>query len=732
MKKSVRRLFSITVFFAIIFIGISAIAKDKGTPGNGGKYSPVISEKVKQKAEDGQMVPVLIKLKEEWEHPSVKKMTTSADPAHFISKQDIKRLQKALETSFTPEESKKDIKVIHKLENIPWVTGKINQKAFEKLKVHPNVAIIAEDTKEKAHLAESGPIINSGSVHLAGYTGIGATVAVIDTGIDTDHPDLLNDLIWEECFLSGGGCPVTGGHRASGSGSAEDGHGHGTHVSGIITSGHATYKGIAPDTKIVALKMLDDTGSGWTSDRIAALDWIVSNKDTYGINVVNMSIGTNYVYPGICDSNRPEGAAAADAVKAAGIILFASSGNDAEGGGITDPACLSSVISVGATYDADVGFMHWSVCNDSQTAADQIACFSNVSSDLDLLAPGSRILSSGLGGGIISNSGTSMASPHAAALAALIIEKNSFLTPDEIENILKSSGTSIYDARIDISFPRIEAVGALNSTPDPYPSLALNTIGTGSGTVTGAGIYNYGDTATVTATADSGSAFTGWSGPDTAECNTGSVSMIDDKSCTATFALDYCLSDPLKIDPGICGCGVADTDTDSDGTLDCNDLDDDNDGMPDDYEVVQGFNPLDALDASNDPDGDRLANLDEYNLGTDPNDIDSDNDGIADGFDGYPLDDQQSSCIDLIQNDLSFESFITVQAAIDDPNAIDDDIIQITAADFGEDVLYDRPNITLTLSGGYFCGFTYNPSKTLINSLIIRNGTIIVENLVID
>jgi subtilisin family serine protease len=68
------------------------------------------------------------------------------------------------------------------------------------------------------------------------------TVAVIDSGIDTDHPDLNNDLIWEECFLDDSGCPVTGGKRASDSGSAEDGFGHGTHVSGIITSGNATYR----------------------------------------------------------------------------------------------------------------------------------------------------------------------------------------------------------------------------------------------------------------------------------------------------------------------------------------------------------------------------------------------------------------------------------------------------------------------------------------------------------
>ena len=318
------------------------------------KYSPVISEKVKQKVAAGEEVAVLIKLKEEWEHPSVKKMTTAADPAHFISKQDIKKLQKALETSFTPEETQKDIKIIHKLENIPWITGKINQKAFEKLKVNANVAIIEENIKQKVYLAQSGPMINSDLVHNEGYTGDGVTVAVIDTGIDTDHPDLQDDLVREECFLSGGGCPGSGGTRASGSGSAEDGFGHGTHVSGIITSGHTTYTGIAPDTGIVALKVLADTGSGYAADTMAAIDWVVENKDIYGISAINMSLGSQAGWPGICDSLWSGYAAAANAAKAAGIVLFASSGNEAYTNGMGVPACLSSVISVGAVYDANL------------------------------------------------------------------------------------------------------------------------------------------------------------------------------------------------------------------------------------------------------------------------------------------------------------------------------------------------------------------------------------------
>ena len=85
---------------------------------------------------------------------------------------------------------------------------------------------------------------------------------------------------------------------------------------------------------------------------------------------------------------------------------------------------------------------------------------------------------------------------------------------------------------------------------------------------------------------------------------------------------------------------------------------------------------------------------------------------------------------DAIQNYLSLEYFTTVQAAIDDPNAIDDDILQLTIADFDEDILYDR-NTILTLSGGYFCNFSSNPSTSSINSLKIRAGTIILEYLIL-
>jgi len=465
MRNKVRFSIFLIVFFSFSLLRAPANANGAKNQQNPPKYFPVIADKVNQQVELGRKIPVLIKLKEEWEQPTISRMATSTDPARFISKHEIKSLQETVESSFTPDERKNDIQIIHKLANTPWITGKLNRKALEKLKTNPNVAQVVEDLPVSVSLAESSPLINADAAFSAGYSGNWVTVAVLDTGIDTDHPGLQDDLAWEECFLQDGGCPSTGTTTASGPGSAEDGHGHGTHVSGIITSSHATYRGIAPSAGIVAIKVLDNSGSGWSSDVISAIDWVTSNKDTYDIGVINMSLGGGFDY-NECDSSYPAYAASADAARSAGVTLFAASGNDALSSYINAPACLSSVVSVGAVYDANVGGRAWTSCTDSTTQADQITCFSNASSVLELLAPGAIIYSSGLGGGIASVSGTSMASPHAAAAAALMLQKDPTLLPADLVAILKNTGTPVHDERTGQEYPRIDALAALNATPD--------------------------------------------------------------------------------------------------------------------------------------------------------------------------------------------------------------------------------------------------------------------------
>jgi subtilisin family serine protease len=454
LKQKIKRIFLFTVSFLLLTFFTSV-------PNGFTDYVPIISERVSMAVNQNQKVRVMIKLKEEHESPFVSRMTTAKDPARFISRKAVKRLRAKLESSFTAGELKSDINIVHRLENIPWVTGRINQRALSRLRNNPNVAMVSEDLQIKASLAESGPLIDRDTAHSYGYTGSGINIAVFDTGIDTNHPDLINDIVHEECFLNTG-CPP-GIH------SAEDGDGHGTHVSGIITSSNSIYKGIAPDAGIAAIKILDDNGNGLISDALAAADWIIDNGAAYAIKIINMSFGVIDTFPADCDKVFPLEFEAAvtllEAAKNAGVAVFAAAGNDAKFDAMTAPACISSVISVGAVYDADVGFKNWSGCSDSLTSADKIVCFSNVASSLDLLAPGSVIQSSDIGGFTSTKSGTSMASPHAAGVAALLLEKAPALSVDCIEDVLKRTGELIFDSRINMSFPRINAAAALNGLP---------------------------------------------------------------------------------------------------------------------------------------------------------------------------------------------------------------------------------------------------------------------------
>jgi subtilisin family serine protease len=443
----------ISAGFILLSVGFSYFYADAAP----NYSSAVVKQGVEQAFADQDRVAVLIKLKD----PSI------SSPGRLPVKTSSNRLQSNFKAAFSRETIAGEMKINRKMGRIPWISARISRGVLETLRHHDQVAVIEEDVPIYASLAESAPLIHGDRAYHNGYTGMGINVAVVDTGIDTDHPDLVDSVVWEECFLSEDPCPLTGTDRASGPGSGEDNNGHGSHVSGIITSDNETYRGIAPAAGIVAIKILDGGGNGNLSDLVAALDWVADNHDTHGIRIVNMSLGS-FVYAGICDNENPSLAEAADAVKAAGVVLVAASGNDGSDGGLDSPACLSSVISVGAVYDAGVDERsYYQVCTDWTTAPDQIACFSNVSTVLDLLAPGARIASTYLNGGTTVKAGTSMACPHAAGMAALLLEANPDQGPDDLLSLMAGTGMPVYDARIDISFPRINATAALGiDSPD--------------------------------------------------------------------------------------------------------------------------------------------------------------------------------------------------------------------------------------------------------------------------
>jgi len=213
-------------------------------------------------------------------------------------------------------------------------------------------------------------------------TGAGVRVAVVDTGIDLDHPDLAAN--------------IAGGYNAiSPSRNADDDNGHGTHVAGIIAALDNTVGvlGVAPQASLLAVKVLNRRGSGYLSDIIEGIQWSVNN----GADVINMSLGTT--------SNVQSFHDAITAAYNAGVVVVAAAGNSGSRDNTVEyPAKYPEVIAVSATGTNNV-----------------IASFSSRGTEVELAAPGMNVPSTYMGGGLKTLSGTSMASPHVAGVAALII-----------------------------------------------------------------------------------------------------------------------------------------------------------------------------------------------------------------------------------------------------------------------------------------------------------------------
>lgn len=144
--------------------------------------------------------------------------------------------------------------------------------------------------------------------------------------------------------------------------------------------------------------------------------------------------------------------------------------------------------------------------------------------------------------------------------------------------------------------------------------------------------------------------------------------------------------------------------------------------------VGSAYNPVIM---GQDDDGDGLTNLEEFQAMTDRYISDTDSDGIDDGFDGAPLNNRASLCADLARNDKMGTVYQTITDAYYDPDLLNGDTIEVTAANFPEDLRLDR-EIAITLAGGFYCSYADNPAWTAVNSLTIIKGTVKVENLLIQ
>ena len=271
--------------------------------------------------------------------------------------------------------------------------------------------------------------INAPESWSAGFTGSGVVVAVVDTGVDLSHVDLVGNL-WENSDeIPGDGRDndgngfvddVSGWDFVDNDALPDDLQGHGTHVAGTIAAGRNGFgvTGVAYDAAIMPVRVLDHRGSGSSFDVGAGIRYAVDN----GADVINLSLGGTY---------SASIASALRYAENAGVIVVAASGN--EGASVASfPARhsrdLENVLAVGA-YQSD----------------GQRAPFSNLAGDaVQVMAPGASILSTGVNQGYRRLSGTSMATPHVAGLAALILSANPDWSPREVRQaILVGADTGI-------------------------------------------------------------------------------------------------------------------------------------------------------------------------------------------------------------------------------------------------------------------------------------------------
>jgi len=308
----------------------------------------------------------------------------------------------------------KDLRIIRG--KAVWLTPQAEKnlaKRAEILRIDPDVEVFALERSNKIRgrsKPQPSQIITwnidrvDAEISWSISTGDPVKVGVIDTGIDLKHPDLKEN--------------IKGGYNAiNPSKSPNDDNGHGTHVAGIIAAlnNNIGVVGVGPKIDLYAIKVLNASGSGYLSDVIEGLQWVLEN----GMQVVNMSLGTSENVQSFHEA----------IIKAynAGVTIVAAAGNT--GGSVLYPAAYPEVIAVSATDEND-----------------QIASFSSRGPEIDLAAPGVNIYSTYKGSTYKTLSGASMAAPHVTGAAALVIDakkcdldNDNVCTPDEVKQKLEQT-----------------------------------------------------------------------------------------------------------------------------------------------------------------------------------------------------------------------------------------------------------------------------------------------------
>ncbi|MGE6630881.1 S8 family serine peptidase [Bacillus sp. NPDC077027] len=294
----------------------------------------------------------------------------------------------------------------YRLINAAQVT--MTDQEAKELKNDPSIAYVEEDHKAEAYaqtVPYGIPQIKAPAVHAQGYKGGNVRVAVLDTGIHAAHPDLN---------VAGGVSFVPSEPNAT-----QDFQSHGTHVAGTIAALDNTIGvlGVAPNASLYAVKVLDRYGDGQYSWIISGIEWAVANN----MRVINMSLG------GEIGSTALKNAV--DQANARGVVVVAAAGNSGSFGS-------TSTVGYPAKYDSTIAVANVNSNNVRNSS-------SSAGPELNVSAPGTSVLSTVPSSGYTSYTGTSMASPHVAGAAALILSKYPNLSTTQVRQRLENTATPL-------------------------------------------------------------------------------------------------------------------------------------------------------------------------------------------------------------------------------------------------------------------------------------------------
>jgi subtilisin family serine protease len=467
----------------------------------------VVPSALMQAAQAQRSVRVIVQLGSALAVPESFFADAASRMAHRLN---IARGQSAVRTALAGTRHR----IVREYSSIPYLAISASPGALRALDAMRGVVVgVHEDVLLEPSLQQSVPLIRADQAALGGFDGTGTVIAILDTGVFTEHPFFRGRVVHEACFAYGataddgdGDCPgrvesAVGPGAARPCRFASDVAGfftpcdHGTHVAGIAAGGYDRNgrlfrTGVAPNAEIMAVQVFSNSRDNanrpiaHTSDIIAGLEHVLAlsqgGDGSFNVAAVNMSLASRKAFSDTVDCDVADGGAtklAIDNLRAAGIATVIAAGNDAHTRQIAFPACISSAIPVAATGDGGP--------ERPSPVLNRVSTFSNVASTVSfpslLAAPGQWITSSvpnwdGIsnylrtidGDGYATIAGTSMAAPHVAGTFAILKQMVPEATVEALLHRLKSTGVVISDARAgavgSAALPRrIDALAALQS-----------------------------------------------------------------------------------------------------------------------------------------------------------------------------------------------------------------------------------------------------------------------------